>query len=318
MFFSISQPEYSIMKVPQPVIDALREWGDVKESEALRSYTTYKTGGPADALVLPRDNESVPRIVSLVRREKLPLTVIGGGSNLLVGDRGIEGVVMRICEDASRRPRMIVLDDGSVYADAMASKETFIDFVIASGFGGIEFMAGIPGCIGGGIMMNAGTFMGSFAGILRDVDIVDGQGARRVVSIDKTMSSYRHMDIGNDVIITGARFILPAADDPAGVRAKVEEILVDRRKKHPLDYPSAGSVFKNPEGHSSWKLINDAGLKGQTVGGARVSDLHTNFIINAGNATSGDIRNLINLVRETVYKKFGIQLEPEVKMVGLF
>lgn len=306
------------MKISQPVIDALREWGEVKESEPLRHYTTYKTGGPADAVVLPRDNESVPPIISLVRREKIPLTVIGGGSNLLVGDRGIEGVVMRICEDGSRRPRMTVLYDGSIYADAMTSKENLIDFVIASGYGGIEFMAGIPGCVGGGIMMNAGTFMGSFAGVVRDVDIVDEQGARRVVAIDKSMSSYRHMDVGKDVIITGARFLLPATGDPAGVRARVGEILADRRNKHPLDYPSAGSVFKNPEGHSSWKLINDAGLKGKTVGGARVSELHTNFIINAGNATSGDIRNLINLVRETVYDKFRIQLEPEVKMLGIF
>ncbi|HOT45215.1 MAG TPA: UDP-N-acetylmuramate dehydrogenase [Spirochaetota bacterium] len=306
------------MNIPERVIDALREWGEVKESEPLRHYTTYKTGGPADALVLPRDNASVPRIVSLVRSEKLPLTVIGGGSNLLVSDRGIEGVVMRICEDGSRRPKMAVLEDGTVYADAMAGKESLIEFVIASGFGGIEFMAGIPGCIGGGIMMNAGTFMGSFAGVLMDVDIVDGRGSRRVVAIDSSMSSYRHMDIGDDVIITGARFRFPAADDPAGVRAKVEEILADRRNKHPLEYPSAGSVFKNPQGHSSWKLINDAGLKGKTVGGARVSDLHTNFIINAGNATSDDIRNLIDLVRETVYNKFGIRLEPEVKMLGLF
>jgi UDP-N-acetylmuramate dehydrogenase len=160
--------------------------------------------------------------------------------------------------------------------------------------------------------------MGSFVDILADVDIVDADGMKRVVSIDRSMSSYRHMNIGKGIIITGARFRLPAADNREIVRARVEEILTDRRTKHPLDYPSAGSVFKNPDGHSSWKLINDAGLKGKTVGGASVSELHTNFIINVNNATSSDIRNLINLVRETVYKKFGVELEPEVKMVGLF
>ncbi len=308
----------AIMKISHQVIDALREWGEVKEAEPLKNYTTYKTGGPADVLVTPRANESVPHIIALAREVGIPLMVIGGGSNLLVGDRGIEGMVMRICEDASRRANISLLENGTVYADAMATKENLIAFAIDSGLRGIEFMAGIPGCIGGGIMMNAGTFMGSFVDILADVDIVDAEGVKRVVAVDKSMSSYRHMDIGEGIIITGARFRLPAADDREVVRARVEEILADRRSKHPLDYPSAGSVFKNPEGHSSWKLINDAGLKGKTVGGASVSDLHTNFIINTDNATSKDIRNLINLVRETVFEKFGIELEPEVKMVGFF
>jgi UDP-N-acetylmuramate dehydrogenase len=306
------------MKISLQAINALSEWGSVKEIEPLKSYTTYRTGGPADLLVLPRDNEAVPRIIGIIREERLPLTVIGGGSNLLVGDRGIEGVVLRLCEDDSRHASLSILDDGTVYTDAAASKEHFINFAIESGFSGIEFMAGIPGCIGGGIIMNAGTFMGNFVDILENIDVVDGSGARRVIAIDKTMASYRHLNIGEDVYVTGARFRLPAAEDRAAVRKKVDEILADRKKKHPLDYPSAGSVFKNPEGHSSWKLINDAGLKGKTVGGACVSDLHTNFIINVNNATSRDIRDLIQLVRETVYDKFRIELEPEVKMIGKF
>jgi UDP-N-acetylmuramate dehydrogenase len=306
------------MKIQHTVIDALSEWGEVREAEPLGRYTTYKTGGPADALVIPRTNESMPYIVALARDEGIPLTVIGGGSNLLVGDRGIEGIVIRICEDESRHAVISILENGTIYADAMAGKENLINFAIDSGFGGIEFMAGIPGCLGGGIVMNAGTYMGSFADILADVDVIDACGVKHVISIDKAMSSYRHMDIGEEIIITGARFRLPEADDRAAVRARVEEILADRRKKHPLDYPSAGSVFKNPDGHSSWKLINDAGLKGKTVGGASVSDLHTNFIININKATSRDIRDLIALVRETVYNKFGIHLEAEIKMVGLF
>ncbi|MBP7735280.1 MAG: UDP-N-acetylmuramate dehydrogenase [Spirochaetes bacterium] len=306
------------MKISPPVIKALSEWGAVKEHEQLKHYTTYRTGGPADLLVLPRDIEAVSHIIGMVRDEKLPLTVIGGGSNLLVGDRGIEGIVLRLCEDDSRRAAMSVLGDGTIYTDAAASKERFIDFAVDSGFSGIEFMAGIPGCIGGGIIMNAGTFMGNFADVVKDVDVVDGKGNRRVIAIDRSMAAYRHMNIGEDVYVTGARFRLPAAEDRAAVRKKVDDILADRKMKHPLDYPSAGSVFKNPKGHSSWKLINDAGLKGKSVGGACVSDLHTNFIINKNNATSLDIRDLINLVRETVYDKFRIDLEPEVKMIGMF
>ena len=306
------------MKMPRPLIEALSEWGLVKENEPLKNYTTYRTGGPADVIVFPGKNDCISPIVKIAGEGKVPLTVIGGGSNLLVGDKGIEGIVMRLCEDDSRRPEMTILEDGTLYTDAIGSKENFIAYAAGAGFSGMEFMAGIPGCIGGGILMNAGTFMGSFVDILKDIDIVDASGARRTIAIDKAMSSYRKMNIGEGNIITGARFRLARADNPAAVRNKIEEILADRRTKHPLNYPSAGSVFKNPEGYSSWKLIDDAGLKGATVGGACVSDLHTNFIINVNHATSQDIKDLINLARDTVRKKFGIELEPEIKMIGVF
>jgi UDP-N-acetylmuramate dehydrogenase len=306
------------MKLPRPLIEALSEWGLIKENEPLKNYTTYRTGGPADVIVFPGKNDFISPIVKIAGEEKVPLTVIGGGSNLLVGDKGIEGIVMRLCEDDSRRPEMTLLEDGTLYTDAIGSKENFIAYAAGAGFSGMEFMAGIPGCIGGGVLMNAGTFMGSFVDILKDIDIIDASGARRTIVVDKAMSSYRKMDIGVGNIVTGARFRLARADNPAAVRNKIEEILADRRTKHPLNYPSAGSVFKNPEGYSSWKLIDDAGLKGATVGGACISDLHTNFIINVNHATSQDIKDLINLARDTVRKKFGIELEAEIKMIGVF
>lgn len=306
------------MKISRQVIQALSEWGQVRENEPLKNYTTFRTGGPADALVLPSDNNAVSRIVKIAAEGQIPLTVIGGGSNLLAGDYGVEGIVLRICENGGRKATMTVLEDGTLYIDAMAAKERFIAFAVGAGYGGVAFMAGIPGCIGGGIMMNAGTFMGTFSGIVRDVDCIDPAGEMRTLAINRAKSSYRNMNIGGENIITGARFVLEKTDDRDGELRKIGEVLADRKKKHPLDYPSAGSVFKNPEGHSSWKLINDAGLKGTMVGGACVSELHTNFIINLSNATSRDIRDLINKVRETVHKKFGIELEPEVKMIGKF
>jgi UDP-N-acetylmuramate dehydrogenase len=306
------------MRIPRTIIEALSEWGLVKENEPLKNYTTYRTGGPADIIVFPDKSDCVSHIVKIAGEGGVPLTVIGGGSNLLVGDKGIEGIVMRLCEDDSHRPEMAILEDATLYADAIGSKENFIDFAAAAGFSGMEFMAGIPGCIGGGILMNAGTYMGTFVDIVKDIDIVDASGACRTIPIDKAMSSYRKMNIGEGNIITGARFRLSRADDPAAVRNRIQEILADRRMKHPLDYPSAGSVFKNPEGCSSWKLIDDAGLKGAMVGGACVSDLHTNFIINVNHATSQDIKDLINLARDTVRKKFGVELEPEIKMIGVF
>jgi UDP-N-acetylmuramate dehydrogenase len=309
--------EHSVI-ISRNLIESLSEWGRVLEHEPMKHYTSFRTGGPADLLVMPSGNRAVAYIVSAVRDAGLPLTIIGGGSNLLVSDQGIRGVVLRLCEDDRRQAVFSVLEDGLVYADSIASKERFIDFVVAAGFRGVEFMAGIPGCVGGGIMMNAGTFMGSFADILVEIDIVDASGSARTMKMDRSMSSYRTMNIDGGAVVTGARFRLERTDDAAPVRSRIAEILADRRGKHPLDYPSAGSVFKNPEGHSSWKLIDEAGLKGKRVGGAAVSTLHTNFIINADNATSGDIRALIDLVRGTVQAKFGIGLEAEVKMIGSF
>jgi UDP-N-acetylmuramate dehydrogenase len=306
------------MNIPRPVIRALSEWGLVKEHEPLKNYTTFHTGGPADALVIPADIRAVAPIVKIAADSKVPFTVIGGGSNLLVGDSGIDGIVLRICENGGKSAVMSVIEGGALYADAMATKENFIAFAVGAGFGGVEFMAGIPGCIGGGIMMNAGTYMGSFSGIVRDIDVVDASGELRSITIDKAQSSYRNMNIGGGNIITGARFILDRTDDRDGTQKRIDEVIADRKSKHPMEYPSAGSVFKNPEGHSSWKLINDAGLKGMMVGGACVSDLHTNFIINKNNATSRDIKDLIGIVRDTVYKKFGIEMEPEVKMIGKY
>ncbi|MBN1497590.1 MAG: UDP-N-acetylmuramate dehydrogenase [Spirochaetes bacterium] len=306
------------MKIPRQVIQSLSEWGQVRENELLKNYTTFKTGGPADVLVAPMSNRSISHIVTIAAENQVPLTVIGGGSNLLVGDYGIEGVVLWLCENGGRKAAMSVLEDGTLYADAMTVKENFISYAVDAGFSGVAFMAGIPGCIGGGIMMNAGTFMGTFSEIVKDVDIVDQNGDDRTVAIDRARTSYRNMNIGAGNIITGARFVLERTDDREGELNKMREVLADRGKKHPLDYPSAGSVFKNPDGHSSWKLINDAGLKGAAIGGASVSELHTNFIINLNNATSQDIRDLISKIRETVYQKFGIELETEVKMMGAF
>ncbi len=306
------------MEIPSSVIESLSRHGDVSVRAPLCRYTTYRTGGSADLLVEPRSRDDVPGIVTIAREEGIPLTVIGGASNLLVGDGGIEGIILRLCEEGDRRAEIRLLTDGAVYCGATASKERFVDFAVGAGLCGIEFMAGIPGCIGGGVMMNAGTSDGAFQDILVGVDIVTPEGETRALDLDRSMFSYRNVDIGEGSIVTGARFRLETAEDPGRVRARIEDILAGRRAKHPLEYPSAGSVFKNPPGHSSWKLIDDAGLKGKSIGGASVSELHTNFIINRGGATSRDILDLIHCVQETVLARFGVTLETEIKMIGVF
>jgi len=300
------------------LINSLMGFGSVMTREPMKDHTSFRTGGQADIMVMPDDVSSVPGIVKTVAGSGFPLTVIGGGSNLLVGDDGIRGVVLKLGPGSPATLSMKVQDDGSLYCGSWIKKEEFIAFAVNSGFGGVEFMAGIPGCMGGGIIMNAGTFMGSFSDMLEFVDAVGPEGDVRRIRVEKSMASYRRMDLGDTVAVTGAVLKLPRCADAGKVRASIKSILEDRKKKHPLDYPSAGSVFKNPEGHSSWKLINDAGLKGRKIGGAAVSDLHTNFIINTGGATSSDIRGLISLIQETVSSKFGIDLETEIRMIGDF
>lgn len=306
------------MEIPREVINAVAEKARVKIREPLSRYTTFRTGGPADILVEPEDAASCALVVRIAREAGIPLTVIGGGSNLLVGDKGVDGIVCRMCEYPERPAAITLRDDGTICASASVLKERFIEAAVEAGFGGVEFLAGIPGCIGGGISMNAGTDMGTIAEVLCEVECVTADGSLRTIPVHRGMAGYRSMNLDDVAVITGAAFRLEPAADIQSVRDAISGILAERRKKHPLDFPSAGSVFKNPPGGSSWKLINDAGLKGRSVGGARVSDLHTNFIINTGDATSRDILDLIDIVRETVSKVFGVMLEPEVRMIGNF
>ncbi len=304
-------------KVQSSVIHGLREAARVLLNEPLNKYTTFKTGGPADILAFPESPDQLSAVLKIARENGLPCMVMGGGSNLLVSDAGVRGMVVRVCDDAGGAA-LRVDGPGLVYADASVKKKTFIDFCLDSGYGGVEFMAGIPGVLGGGIVMNAGTTMGNFVSILKKIDCISDGGDVVALQVTDNMAAYRKFLLPPGTIITGALYAVPECGDTASARKAIDDILRDRESKHPLDYPSAGSVFKNPEGHSSWQLIQQAGLKGKRVGGAMISEKHTNFIINAGNATSRDIRDLIDLVREEIFKKFAIELEPEVKMVGSF
>lgn len=292
--------------------------GVVRTNVAMKQYTTFKTGGPADILVHPVTQDDMRAIAAIASENQIPLTVIGGGSNLLVGDGGIRGIVMRVALDDDDDKLIISSEMGTIRADARVKKSTLVQYCIRQGLSGAEFMAGIPGCLGGGIVMNAGTNMGCFADILARVRYITSEGKMIDEVIDRANTGYRCMGLPEGSIVRSAVFSLVPVDNAQGLQHSVEQIIRERNQKHPVQFPSAGSVFKNPDGHASWKLINDAGLKGKSVGGAMVSDLHTNFIINTGNATSADIRNVIELVQDTVLKTYGIHLYPEVRMIGDF
>jgi UDP-N-acetylmuramate dehydrogenase len=288
-----------------------------EQNADMRNYTTFKTGGPADLLAYPNSPEDTAAIIRYAKERSIPCTVIGGGSNLVIGDKGLRGIVIRMAEDTIRKGLIEERGEGLVYVDSIVLKRDLIDFAVMKGYSGSEFMAGIPGCIGGGIHMNAGTFMGTFIDILDRVVYIDTNGEIRELKLTRDMAHYRSIDIINTAVIWGGYFSFREKRPVATLRAAIDEIIADRKVKHPQD-PSAGSVFKNPEGHASWKLIDDAGLKGYRIGGAMVSTLHTNFIINAGGATSRDIRDCINHVKDTVREKFGIDLHTEVRLVGEF
>lgn len=304
-------------KIDPSVLDELKGFTPAFGGEPMSKYTTFKTGGPADIVTCPRTKEEVKIILSVAAAKGVPYTVMGGGSNLLVSDAGIRGIVIRISADAADAP-LTELSRGRIHASASVKKSDFIEYCLGRGYGGVQFMAGIPGVLGGGIVMNAGTTMGSFVSILDSVEYVTREGQFFSMPVTVDMASYRKFSVPEGAVITAATFNLTVAENPAAVRAEIEYILRDRESKHPLEYPSAGSVFKNPQGKSSWQLIQQAGLKGRRVGGAMISEKHTNFIVNVDNATSEDIRNLIDLVRNEVFRKFGIELEAEIRMIGEF
>ena len=304
------------MDIKNDFLEHINSLGSVTLNAPMSDFTTFACGGKADLLIIPRDVGVLAELLKAISYSDLPLTVIGGGSNLLVGDRGIRGAVVAIREHAGSKG-LIEITDGLVYADAMVKKSRFIDFCLKNGLGGIAFMAGIPGCIGGGIAMNAGANEGTFSGILRRIACIDKKGDVFAVNTEASMSVYRNFSAGEGVFVAGAFFELSAED--ADETAKlVQDALAQRALKHPLEYPSAGSVFKNPESAPAWKLVEDAGFKGRGVGNAIVSDKHSNFIVNIGGARPSDIRALIELIQDAVMKKFSVKLEPEIRMIGEF
>jgi len=303
-------------QIKDSLIKEIANLGLIYSKASLSEFTTFRTGGIADYIFEAKDEASLVEAINIFKKEHVPIHIIGGGSNLLISDMGLRGVVVKIANDISS----IEINNKEIYAPAFMLKEKFMESVINAGFGAIEFMAGIPGTIGGGIFMNAGTYMGDFASILSRIKIIDEKGYLQNIDVNPKIFSYRNMGIPDNSVILGGFFSLPdiERDERDKLKEKIRDIINERWQKHPMEYPSAGSVFKNPEGYSSWKLINDSGLKGFSIGGAMVSTKHTNFIINTGNALSMDIYKLIKHIQAVVYDKFSVRLETEIKFMGDF
>lgn len=281
--------------------------------EPMKLHTTFKIGGPADCLIFPASMEETEKVLALVNEYKLPLTILGNGSNVLVQDKGIRGVVVKFA-----RPMAKIRHEGTrIIAGAGALLKDVSEAAAQSSLTGLEFACGIPGSIGGAIFMNAGAYDGEMKNVADTVRTVDREGRIHTYSRDELDLGYRHSRFqDNGEAIVEVELCLEHGDSSA-IRAKMDDFTQRRESKQPLEMPSAGSTFKRPKGYFAGTLIQETGLKGLQVGGAQVSTKHAGFVVNAtGNATAADVRGLIHEVQQRVYQKHGVMLHPEVRIIG--
>lgn len=281
--------------------------------EPMKKHTTFRVGGPADVLVQP-DETALAAVLGLCRQYHVPYSFIGNGSNLLVGDKGIRGVVIEMTEPMGN----IEVHGTQITAQAGAMLSKIANTAASNGLGGMEFAAGIPGSVGGAVVMNAGAYGGEMKDIIERVYVLDENGAQLELDRDALDLGYRHSCIPEKKYIVTKVVLELVPRDEVEIRSKMKELNEKRTEKQPLQYPSAGSTFKRPEGYFAGKLIMDAGLRGYQVGGAQVSEKHCGFVINKGDATAADICQLMRDVSDKVQAQFGVVLEPEVKMIGEF
>ena len=281
------------------------------ENEPMSKHTTFKIGGNADVFVTPKDEDELVFTVSAARRAALPYFVTGNGSDLLVSDKGIEGAV--ICLD---KMRGISVMENTVTVCAGQSVMSLCSFLQKRGLSGLEFAYGIPGTVGGAVYMNAGAYGGEIKDVTVSVRYLDKSGVITEIGKEDLCFSYRKSVFQeNGGIILSATFLLDK-DDPEKILERMNDYYSRRTSKQPLEYPSAGSVFRRPEGNFAGTLIEKSELKGVSVGGAAVSEKHAGFIVNTGGATSEDVRRLIEIIRQKVLADSGIELQTEVIFIG--
>ncbi len=292
--------------------DALPEVrGRLLRDEPLAPFTWFRVGGAADILFLPADAEDLAAFLKALPAE-VPVTVLGVGSNVIVRDGGVEGVVVRL---AGRAFGQIAVEGTRVTAGAAALDAAVARAAAKAGVAGLEFYAGIPGSIGGALTMNAGCYGSETKDILVSAWGIDRTGARRDFALADFGYSYRHSQAPADIIWIEATYE-GRADAPEAIQARMDEITARREQSQPIREKTGGSTFKNPEGHSSWKLVDEAGWRGKPYGGAMFSPLHANFMINTGEATAADLEGLGEAVRADVKAKTGVELNWEIKRIG--
>ena len=287
----------------------------IKVGEEMRKHTSFRVGGPAACFVTPADEKELAAVIVLCRREEVPFFILGNGSNLLVGDEGFDGVVISMDSFSGCQ---VDKETGMVKAGAGASLKRIALEAYKASLTGFEFAAGIPGTLGGAVVMNAGAYGSEMKEVLKSVKVLTTRGEVQELPVSELSLGYRtSCIIPKQYIVLEAKIRLRDGDE-ISIKNRMDELARRRKEKQPLEYPSAGSTFKRPEGHFAGKLIEEAGLRGFSLGGAQISEKHCGFVINKENATAADIRNLCEEVKKRVLKNSGVALEMEVKTLGKF
>ena len=286
----------------------------VKVNEPMNRHTTFRIGGPADCFLLPSSHEELHEIIKVCSDEKLPYFILGNGSNLLVSDAGYRGVIIQLYRNYGE----ITAEGNMIRAKAGALLSQIAAAAKNASLTGFEFAGGIPGTLGGAVVMNAGAYGGEMKDILKEVTVMTEKGEILTLPAEELEMGYRTSIIKKKgYLVLGAVIVLEQGEQEV-IKARMKELTEQRVSKQPLEYPSAGSTFKRPEGYFAGKLIMDAGLCGYQTGGAQVSEKHCGFVINKGNATATDVCRLMKDVQDKVKEQFGVTLEPEVKFLGDF
>lgn len=283
----------------------------VWENEPMSKHTSFKIGGPAKLFVSPADSNTLSELITNCKNYDIPTVYFGNGSNILFNDYGFDGVVI----STSRMTEISLQDENIIECGSGVKNSVLCQFALENSLSGFEFLWGIPGTVGGAAFMNAGAYGGEIKDVIVGCEYITADGEIKEMSSDEMDLSYRHSIFSeNGGIITKVR-LRGRLDNKEVIRALMDELMDRRRTKQPLEFPSAGSVFKRPEGYFAAALIEECGLKGESVGGAQVSEKHSGFIINTGNATASDVKQLVEIIKETVFMQKGVQLECEIRVI---
>lgn len=286
--------------------------GEILYDEEMKNHTTFKIGGPVDAMIIPKDEMEIINTVKILRKNNIDFMIMGNGSNLLVKDQGIRGVVIKICEGYND----IKVNDNTIYCEAGALLSKISSVALDNNLRNFEFASGIPGTMGGAMAMNAGAYGGEMKDVVVKVRVLDKEGQVHEYKNAEMDFRYRNSRVWDEgLIVLGVEIALERGDYN-DIKATIDDLTYKRTSKQPLEYPSGGSTFKRPEGNYAGKLIDDSGLRGLRYKGAMVSEKHCGFVINIDNATCSDVLNLIDVVKKVVMDKFGIELEREIKLIG--
>ena len=290
------------------VVDAAK----IQKDEPMKKHTTFRIGGPADYFIMPSNEKELAETIRVCRKFSIPIYIVGNGSNLLVGDKGFRGAIIQLYKSMGT----FQVEGNQITAQAGCSLAQIANAALDAALTGFEFAAGIPGTLGGAVVMNAGAYGGEMKDVLLNSEYVSTDGTSGELDNEAMELSYRHSAYENSNLVITAASVRLAPADRNEIKSTMNDILARRKEKQPLEYPSAGSTFKRPEGNFAGALIEQCGLKGVSVGGAQVSEKHAGFIINRGGATAADILSLIKHVQARVKAQTGVSLETEIRLIG--